>query len=296
MIFFPDTTTTATNMIAAWLAERLVHMRPFRGRMRLAKLLLRFSDGNTITSRYGVRMRIRASDFTNQAAVAGTFRRDYDDVYREVAALEPGMAFVDIGANHGLFTLIAGERVGPRGVVLAFEPDLTSFHFLVGNVLENRLTNVFPFNAAISERNGKASFRPGPETHSGVGRIAADGPNQIIVMNFRDNMELFGSLLGDRRIVIKIDVEGHEAHVINALSDLLNGSKVEKLIVEVDKTNLARHGSTETELYDALTAAGFLSRRGRGTAPHYNDVFERPGLVPSTGVSSDPQPGKMAAQ
>ena len=38
--------------------------------------------------------------------------------------LRPGDVFVDVGANIGLFTLIAASRVGPTGRVIAFEPSL----------------------------------------------------------------------------------------------------------------------------------------------------------------------------
>jgi len=222
-------------------------------------------------------MRIRAGDFTNQASVAGTFPRDYDDVYEEVTSLEPGMAFIDIGANQGLFTLVAGKRVGPNGVVLAFEPDQENFQLLVGNTAENNLTNVFPLNAAVGRRNGVETFKPGPATHSGVGQLALDGPVRVMVMNFKDNMSLFGELFGGRRIIIKIDVEGHEAHVVNAMSELLEWPGVEKIIVEVDEANLAEHGSTATEVYDILTGVGFQAKRGQGAAAHYNEVFVRSG-------------------
>ncbi|HET7237821.1 MAG TPA: FkbM family methyltransferase [Terrimicrobiaceae bacterium] len=272
-------------MIAAWLVERVIRMPAFKGRFRLIKLLLRLADGQTITSRYGVRMRVRAADFTNQAAIAGTFPRDYDDVYAEMVALEPGMAFIDVGANQGLFTLVAGQRVGPQGVVLAFEPDLTNFQYLVRNILENHLTNVFPVNGAISEKSGVENFQPAPETHSGIGRIAPDGPTQIMVMNFADNMALFSELLGDRRLIIKIDVEGHEAHVVHGLCGLLNNDRAEKLIIEVDEENLVKSGSTAAELYDTLTAAGFEARRGRGAASHFNEVFLR---VRSTESAASP--------
>lgn len=262
-------------MIAGWLVERVIRMPDFKGKLRLIKLLLRLADGQTITSRYGVRMRVRAADFTNLAAVAGAYHRDYDDVYAELRSLEPGMAFVDVGANQGLFTLAAGQRVGPEGVVLAFEPDLSTFCDLIRNILENHLSNVFPVNAAISETSGGENFQPGPRTHSGIGHIAPDGPIRIMAMNYADNMALFDGLLGERRVAIKIDVEGHEAHVVHALLGLLNSDRTEKLIIEIDEENLAKHGSNAAELYDTLAAAGFEAQRGCGTASHFNDVFLR---------------------
>src|SRR5437660_10883742 len=36
--------------------------------------------------------------------------------------LQPGMTVLDVGAHHGLYTLLAAKRVGWRGRVIAFEP------------------------------------------------------------------------------------------------------------------------------------------------------------------------------
>lgn len=36
--------------------------------------------------------------------------------------LEDGDSFIDIGANHGSYSLLARKRVGERGRVVAFEP------------------------------------------------------------------------------------------------------------------------------------------------------------------------------
>jgi hypothetical protein len=37
--------------------------------------------------------------------------------------LSPGMLFIDIGANVGHFTLVAAQRVGPSGRVVAVQPN-----------------------------------------------------------------------------------------------------------------------------------------------------------------------------
>ena len=41
-----------------------------------------------------------------------------------------GDIFVDIGANHGFYTLLASRQVGLKGKVLSFEPDPVNFHLL----------------------------------------------------------------------------------------------------------------------------------------------------------------------
>ena len=38
------------------------------------------------------------------------------------AFLKPGMTVLDVGANIGLYSILAAKRVGPGGSVWAFEP------------------------------------------------------------------------------------------------------------------------------------------------------------------------------
>jgi hypothetical protein len=45
--------------------------------------------------------------------------------------LRPEMRFVDVGANRGFFSILASVAVGPRGRVLALEPDPRLYDVLV---------------------------------------------------------------------------------------------------------------------------------------------------------------------
>jgi hypothetical protein len=55
-------------------------------------------------------------------------------------ALRPGQCVVDIGAHVGFYTVLAAERVGPSGRVIAFEPDPGNRALLEANVRDNALT------------------------------------------------------------------------------------------------------------------------------------------------------------
>lgn len=260
--------------ILAGLASWVIAAPTIKGKNRILKLLLRLVDGQVVTSRYGVKMRVHADDFTNWACISGAYQRDYDDVFAEVSQLEPGMAFVDIGANAGLFSMVAGLRLGPTGVVLAFEPNAKVFAQLIDNSRLNELLNFHPMEAAVGRESGTARFNSGGPQHTGIGQITEQGNEQVDVMSFADRPEL-AAILGNRRIVIKIDVEGHEGAVIQGLSSLLASPQVEKVVVEIDDANLRTHGSSAGEVYDSMARAGLRSRRGMGTAEHYNEVFFR---------------------
>jgi hypothetical protein len=72
--------------------------------------------------------------------------------------LRAGMTFLDLGAHIGYFSLVAGRLVGPRGLVLAFEPDPRNFELLLANVWRNGLANVVRFPWAVGEASCFASL------------------------------------------------------------------------------------------------------------------------------------------
>src|SRR5271165_1056510 len=58
------------------------------------------------------------------------------------AYLKPGMAVIDVGANIGVYSLLAGKLAGDTGAVWAFEPSLQTFQRLTRNLDLNGVGNV----------------------------------------------------------------------------------------------------------------------------------------------------------
>src|SRR6266446_6734031 len=81
--------------------------------------------------------------------------------------LRPGMEFVDVGANLGLYTLFAARKVGMRGVVLALEPSSREFQKLRANVELNRMSQVRLQQVAASDRSTQAELLVAEEERSG---------------------------------------------------------------------------------------------------------------------------------
>ncbi|MBM3157904.1 MAG: FkbM family methyltransferase [Chloroflexi bacterium] len=71
---------------------------------------------------------------------------------------QTGMMAVDIGANIGYYTMILSSRVGPKGRVIAFEPDPTNMYLLRRNVRCNDLLNVICEQAAVLGFDGKTTL------------------------------------------------------------------------------------------------------------------------------------------
>ena len=124
---------------------------------------------------------------------------------------------VDIGANTGLFSLLAA-RANPNCSVFAFEPVPMVFDMLQANVRLNELTNLETIPYAISDHIGDTPFFVS-NTHVGVPTDSSS------CAGFRSNvkeirvpmttLDAFMAQRGlDRLDVLKIDAEATEAKVV----------------------------------------------------------------------------------
>ena len=123
--------------------------------------------------------------------------------------LRPGDCFVDIGANIGLFTVLAAATVGPSGTVLAFEPGSTSRRRLLENIELNRLTNVVVESRALSNRAESKGIHIPIDGHDAWGSFAAPIAGSTLVVETVETVrwdDLPGS--NPSPTMIKIDVEG----------------------------------------------------------------------------------------
>ncbi|MGE3908153.1 MAG: FkbM family methyltransferase [Chloroflexota bacterium] len=149
------------------------------------------------------------------------------------ALLEPGDTFFDIGANIGYHTLGAAAT-GAR--VYAFEPVPRLRNRLVGNLRLNGLgRRVVVSELALSNRNGSTEFylarRLDDGSHSLIPGVPAQSIECITVQTARldDHLQASGTPLPT---VMKIDVEGAEALVLDGAVALLDSATPPAIIIE----------------------------------------------------------------
>lgn len=83
--------------------------------------------------------------------------------------LTEGMRVVNVGANIGLYTVMASSLVGASGEVHAFEPSGPTFNRLSRNIRLNNCKNVQAHRLALSNEKGQLYLRADPAN------VAADG-------------------------------------------------------------------------------------------------------------------------
>ncbi len=172
--------------------------------------------------------------------------------------LKRDSVFVDIGANHGEFTLYAAKRV-PAGRVVAFEPVPGTFKHLQENVALNGFTNVTLCQAALGDHQGEVSIfaplDPGFDCNSSL-FLPADRPAQATTVPL-DTLDAAVRRLGIGKVdVMKIDVEGAEVTMLRGARETLRAFRP-TLIVELSESSLNAAGTSGRELADLLGELGY---------------------------------------
>jgi FkbM family methyltransferase len=174
--------------------------------------------------------------------------------------LQPGMTVLDIGAHHGLYTLLASKRVGPEGRVLAFEPSPRERRRLLRHLRINGCSNVFVEPLALGDHSGEAdlflvegaqdwcnSLRP-PEVSERTSTVRVEVQRLDEVLR----------ALGIRRVdFVKLDVEGAELSFLHGASKMLESVSRPAILAEVQDLRTRPWGYPAREIVQFLASAGY---------------------------------------
>jgi FkbM family methyltransferase len=169
------------------------------------------------------------------------------------ARLTRGQVFVDVGANLGWFSVLAGALVGREGDVVAIEASPLFCDALERNVEANQMTNVRIVNAAVGVEPGRVDIEYGPAEQTGLTRVSRGSAIPADTLQ-----ALVGAEDLRRARLIKIDVEGAEYDVIRGFAPALEElSPDAEVIVEVGPERAS--GPSEVDwLFGSFEEAGFL--------------------------------------
>jgi FkbM family methyltransferase len=174
--------------------------------------------------------------------------------------LTPGMTFVDVGANWGYFTLLAASLVGPRGRVLALEPEPRLFGLLEQNLRLNDLEHVTAIRAAASDRRSNKILHAFEEDGGNWGEssLALAPPGALSAEVEGCPLDAAAARADLTTIdLVKIDVEGHELQVLAGMSEGLESGRYRRLIVEWHPAALPSPITALERAFDSLENAGY---------------------------------------
>jgi FkbM family methyltransferase len=160
-------------------------------------------------------------DFIGESILLG----GYENVERQFCShfLLPGMTVLDIGAHHGLFSLLFSRRVGPHGRVLSFEPSAENVARFKLHMKLNRRRNVDIFECALGEEEQFCPLYTVP-TNSVLNSLRP--PDTLLpVTSGSVRVRRVDDIMTERQIdrvdFVKLDVEGGELGVLKGAPILL---------------------------------------------------------------------------
>jgi FkbM family methyltransferase len=171
--------------------------------------------------------------------------------------LGAGEVFIDVGANAGYFTLLAAQKVGPRGKVLSVEADPSMASELRRNVEKNRFSNVIVGETACADHIGTVALYFSNTSNSGrasLSQVNAGTADSVSVPCTPLDVLVEQHHL-ERVDLVKIDVEGAELKVLYGMESTIRKFKP-ALILELEPSLLEAFSTTMRDV------SGFLQRFG----------------------------------
>lgn len=195
-------------------------------------------------------------DVAVSSAIAfGMFENTEIELFRKT--LRPGMTVIDIGANIGLYTIIAARLVGPTGRIFAYEPEDENFEILKKNIAINNLSNVTPIKIALADMIGETQLYL-DDNNKGHHSFAQNIQSKKIIRIQTDTLD---NSLQSHKIskadIIKMDIEGAEGLALRGMEKTIAQNPKLIMFTEFYPEIINRVGGTPSSFITDLITAGF---------------------------------------
>jgi FkbM family methyltransferase len=177
---------------------------------------------------------------------------EYEDMAFVLHALHPDDLFVDVGANMGVYTIIASKVIGAD--VVSFEPVPSTFRGLQEQIALNGMEGrVIVSNKGVGNEPGTLRFTGGKGAMNqvGAGSVEADSEGQEVEVTTLDS-----ELASDRNLMLKIDVEGFELYVLEGARSVLSSGNAVAILIELNGNGNA-YGIADAAVHAELVQHGY---------------------------------------
>jgi FkbM family methyltransferase len=218
--------------------------------------LLGLRDGPIDYSFREMNYRLNIRDNTGEQGILLNAAYNSDELAFLAGGLKPGGVFVDVGANVGLFSLPLAMVVGPKGKVLAVEPDPVIRRRLEINVAANNAPAVRIIPLALGDREGEVAFIQDGR-NLGHNRVGESGG---ITVPMKPMLTVLTEAGVTRVDAFKIDVEGFEDKVLNPFFETAPRTLWPRRVV-IEKLHAGGGGDTPIKRMKALGYRKFGGNR-----------------------------------
>lgn len=191
--------------------------------------------------------------------VVNEFQNENPDIGVLHKILSAGDTFVDIGANHGSFSIVASKLVGENGLIIAVEAQPRLTYAIEESLRLNACSPYKIFQTAVGEQDGEIEFLIPTDTSGSAGifpKHSARYHHRQIKVPLRkfDNLIDWRTFPG--KVVIKVDIEGSEYAFLQGAKEMI--SKLQPiLLLEINPNTISASGTKGDELICLLKEYGY---------------------------------------
>ena len=174
---------------------------------------------------------------------------------------------VDVGANIGIYSVIASKKNSGGGKVIAFEPSDWANSRLLLNIELNGCRNVTVFGNAVSEKRETLQFHMCDD--DAYNSIGAKPMHEVKTVKNVEAIALddFIPSLGISRVdLLKIDTEGADYLVVKGFEKHLRKEDAPVIFCEYNRNIISGYEFQIHELYTFLVSLGFTIYELNGQA------------------------------
>ena len=195
---------------------------------------------------------------TSRSSLAFPMLFEPNELKLVAGLLRPGMSVVDVGANIGLYSILAALRTGPAGRVWAFEPSSESASRLERNLRLNNCERVEVVRLALSDTTSSASLvsdRGFGDAYRYLRPDAAESGGEIVKMTTLDAWAA-ANAIGPADF-LKVDIEGGEYRMFLGAREFVSASPDIVIMFECEEDWASRAGWKTQDLYELLRSLRF---------------------------------------
>lgn len=201
------------------------------------------------------------------------FTQDYE--HAELTYLSQHLkaddVFVDIGANIGVYSLIASKLLAAKGKVISFEASAKNYDRLQEHLSLNKAENIKAHHLAIAEKEKEITLYYDAQ-EANIGMISAYANSNEIGEKIKA-VALDDFLPNQKVDFIKLDIEGGEYDALKGMQKLLQKQNP-TLLIEIEEDIIAKTEYTVEDLINFLKELGyqkyFISNAGKLIAENEN--------------------------
>jgi len=163
----------------------------------------------------------------------------------------------DVGANIGIYSLVASKTIGQNGKVYSFEPADRAHSCLLKNIEINKFKNIVPIKKGVSNYSGNATFNVcDDDAYNSLG----NEPMRKIIKTEKISVVTIDDFVKENNIkkvdVIKVDTEGAEYLVFKGADKTLRKHKP-VLLFEYNRSVVKGYSNSLGDLTDLIKSLDY---------------------------------------